>query len=83
MHFWITKTSVSKTHKIRIFPKGLVYEFGQKVESFHLLCLLKKDRQKVFADVLNTKEAFRGYNYKKKQNSNFSNGVSPWFSSKI
>ena len=83
MHFWITKTSVSKTHKIRIFPKGLVYEFDRKVESFSSFVSIKKDPEKMFADVLNTKEAFRGYNYKKTQNSNFSNGVSPWFSSKI
>ena len=55
----------------------------KKLKVFHLLCLLKIDREKMFADVLNTKEAFKGYNFKKTQNSNFSNGVSPWFSSRI
>ena len=52
---------VSKTHKIGIFAKGLVHGFGQKVEVFHLLCLSKIDREKVFADVLDQKEAFKDY----------------------
>ena len=31
---WTTKTSVSETHKIHIFPNGLVHGFGQKFENF-------------------------------------------------
>ena len=33
----------------------------KKLTVFHLLCLLKRDREKVFAHVLNTKEAFKDY----------------------
>ena len=30
--FWILKTSLSITHKIGSFPKGLVHSFGEKFE---------------------------------------------------
>ena len=46
----------------------------------------KKKREKVFADVLDTKEDFKDHkniSLRKTQNSNFSKGVSPWFSSKM
>ena len=33
----------------------------KKVKFFHLLCLSKIDRKKVFADVLDKKEAFKDY----------------------
>ena len=33
----------------------------KKLKFFHLLCLSKKDREKVFADVLDKKEAFKDY----------------------
>ena len=33
----------------------------KKVKFFHVLCLSKIDREKVFADVLNKKEAFQDY----------------------
>ena len=124
--FCTLKTSVSKTHKIGIFPKGLVHGFGQKFEIlltfrfmqntprksiwwrsryktslsrqykhgfkkkaklaflsmilvkklkfFHVLCLSKIDREKVFADVLDKKEAFQDYKnicLWKTQNKNF------------
>ena len=115
--FWTMKTSVSKTHKIGIFPNGLVHGFGEKFEIlltfcfihntpsksiwlrfhyktslfrqykhrfkknakllffqrwyfmmllknlkfFHILCLSKIDREKVFADVLVKKEALKDY----------------------
>ena len=107
------KISVSETHKVRIFQKGLVNSFGQKFEIlltiffcckihrekvfgdvlvrtqafleninmdlkrrqnwhfcmilvkklkfFHLLCFSKIDREIVFADVLDKKEAFKDY----------------------
>ena len=31
--FWTMKTTVSKTHKIGIFPKGLVHGFGEKFQT--------------------------------------------------
>ena len=33
----------------------------KKLTVFHLLCLLKRDREKEFAQILNTKEAFKDY----------------------
>ena len=35
--------------------------FVKKLKFFHLLCLSKIDREKVFADVLDKKEAFKDY----------------------
>ena len=51
------KTSVSKTHKIGIFAKAIVHDFGQKLKFFHVLCLSKIDGEKVFADVLDKKRS--------------------------
>ena len=39
------------------FCKGIVHDFGQKVKVFHLLCLSKIDREKVFANVLDKKKS--------------------------
>ena len=53
---------------------------------FHLLCLSKIDREKLFADVLDKKEIFKDYKnncLQITQNKNFSKGVSPSFCSKI
>ena len=53
-----------------------------KLKFFHLLCLSKIDRQKVFADVLDRKEAFKDYKKNcllKTQTWNFSKGVSTSF----
>ena len=51
-----------KKREIATFPKGIVHEFGQKVEVFfYLLSSLKIDREIAFADVLDTKEAFKDY----------------------
>ena len=58
----------------------------KKLKFFHLLCLSKIDREKVFANVLDKKEGFTDYKnncLRKTQNSNFSKGVSPSFWSKI
>ena len=41
--------------------KGIVQNFSQKIEVFFFLCLGKIDREKVFADVLDKKEAFKDY----------------------
>ena len=38
---------------------GIVYDFGQKVEVFSWLCLSKIDQEKVLAEVLDKKEAFK------------------------
>ena len=54
----------------------------KKVKFFHLLYLSKIDREKVFADVLDNREAFKDYKnncLRKTQNENFSKGVSPSF----
>ena len=54
----------------------------KKLKFFHLLCLLKIDREKVFADVLDKKEAFKDYknnSLRKTLNYNSSKGVSPSF----
>ena len=58
----------------------------KKLKFLHVLCLSKIDREKVFADVLEKKEAFKDYknnSVRKTENENFSKGVSPWFWSKI
>ena len=58
----------------------------KKLKFFHLLCLSKIDREKVFAYVLDKKEGFTDYKnnfLEKTQNSNFSKGGSPSFWSKI
>ena len=58
----------------------------KKLKFFHLLYLSKIDRENVFADVLDKKEAFKDYKnscVRKLQNENFSKGVSPSFWSKI
>ena len=50
----------------------------KKLKFFHLLCLSKIDRERVFADFLDKKEAFKDYKnncVRKTQNYNFSKGV--------
>ena len=58
----------------------------KKLKFFHLLCLSKIDGEKVFADVLDRKDAFKDYKNNcllKTQTWNFSKGVSPSFWLKI
>ena len=58
----------------------------KELKFFHLLCLSKIDGEKVFADVLDKKEAFKDSKnncVRKRQNENFSKGVSPSVWSKI
>ena len=58
----------------------------KKLKFFHLFCLSKIDREKLFAGVLDKKEALKDYEnncLRKTQNWNFSKGVSPSFWSKI
>ena len=52
----------------------------KKLTFFHRLSLSKKDREKVFANVLDKKKAFKDYKNNcllTTQNWNFSKGVSP------
>ena len=54
----------------------------KKSKFFHLLYLSKIDREKVFADVLDKKEAFKDYKnncLRKTQNQNFFKGLIPSF----
>ena len=54
----------------------------KKLKFLYVLCLSKIDREKLFADVLDKKEAFKDYKnncVRKTQNENFSKGVSPSF----
>ena len=58
----------------------------KKLKSFYLFCLWKIDWEKVFADVLDKKEAFKDYKttvYEKHKIRFFGKGVSPSFWSKI
>ena len=58
----------------------------KKLKCFHLFCLSKTDREKVFVDVVDKKEAFKDYKnscVRKTQNENFLKGVSPSFWSTI
>ena len=50
----------------------------KKLKLFHVLCLLKIDREKVFGDVLDKKEAFKDYKnncVRKTENRMFSEGL--------
>ena len=48
-----------KTHKIGIFPKGLVHGFDQKIGNFVNVSFYSKiHREKVFGEVLVRKQAF-------------------------
>ena len=58
----------------------------KKLKFFHLLCLSKIDGEKVFADVLDRKDAFKDYKNNcllKTQTCNFSKEVSQSFSLKM
>ena len=84
--FWTTKTSVSKTQKIAIFPKGLVHGFDQKIGNFDNNSFYAKYTQrKVFAEVLVRKPTFLdniNMDLKRRQNWPFCNPDSPYFWSK-
>ena len=56
--FSTTKTSVSNTHKIGIFLKGLVHGFDQKLGNFvNNSFYAKYTQRKVFAEILVRKQA--------------------------
>ena len=74
------KTSLSKSHKIRIFQNGLVHAFGEKFELLLTFCFIQNTPKKVFADVLVRKQAFldnKNMDFKKMRNRYFSKGDSP------
>ena len=53
------KTTVYEKRKIRIFPKGLVHGFNQKIGNFvNNSFYAKYTQRKVFAEVLVRKQAF-------------------------
>ena len=57
--FSATKSAVSKTHKIGIFPKGLVRGFDRKIGDFvNNSSYAKYTQRKVFAEVLVRKQVF-------------------------
>ena len=78
-----------KKSKNRVFPKGFVYGFGQKLvvfldfyfrENRPEKCFL--NQKKVFYDILDDRNAFLDYKNKKLKkfkNWDFSKVVSPWF----
>ena len=47
--------------KLTFLQRGKCMILVKKLMFFHLLCLSKIDREKVFADVLDKKEAFKDY----------------------
>ena len=55
------KTSILKSRKIGIFPKGLVHGFGKIMNFFYLLFLGKISNKKVFGNVLDKKLPFLDY----------------------
>ena len=48
-----------KKGNLDISSKGLVHDWVKKITSFSLSFLSKKNREKVFVDVLDRKEAFK------------------------
>ena len=44
-----------------IFAEGIVHDLGQKVEVFSCFVIIKKNREKVFAAVLDKKKVFKDY----------------------
>ena len=83
---WTTKTSVSKTHQIGIFTKGVSPWVWPKIWNFFWrFVLCKINPEKVFGDVLVRKKAFLdniNLDLKIRQNWHFCKGDSPWFWSK-
>ena len=75
-----TKKSVSKTHKIGIFAKGLVHNLVKNLKFCKSFFLCKIHPEKVFGDVLVRKQAFLdniNMNLKRGQNWHFYKGDSP------
>ena len=85
-NFWTMKTSVSKSHKIRIFPKGLVHGFGEKFNILLPFRFIQNIPEKVFADVLVRKQAFLDNtttDFKKREIGIFPKGIVHEFGQKV
>ena len=79
------KTKTSKSGKTDIFPKGLTHSFRRKLVIFPTFFLGNIGKENVFYDILEQKNFFLAYKnkkFKKSKNSQFCNGVNPWFWSK-
>ena len=77
----LPKEEVIKSRKIDIFPWFL----SKNCHFSNVFLLGNIRREKVFYDILERKNAFRGYKskmLKKSKNSQFSKGLNPWFWSK-
>ena len=84
--FYAIKTRSLKSRKIDIFLKGLIHGFGPKMAIFPMFFLGYIGQENVFYDILKRKNAFLGYKnkkFKKSKNWNFSEGLNPWFGSKM
>ena len=79
------KTSVSKTHRIRIFPKGLVHGFGQKFKFFFTVSFYAKytDKKYLLTFSLENKPFYTKETWiKNSKISIFYKGDNPWSWSK-
>ena len=65
MPFQAIKTRSSKSEKIDIFLKGLTHGFGTKMVIFLTFFLGTIDKENVFYDILERKNAIVGYKNKK------------------
>ena len=59
--FEAIKTRSWNSRKIDIFPKGLTHGFGPNMAIFASFLLRNIDKEIVFYDILETKNAFVGY----------------------
>ena len=85
-HFWAIKTSVSKTQKICIFPKGLVHGLGETFEIFVTFRFIQNTPKKVFGDVLVRKQAFldnKNMDLRKREIGIFPKGIVREFGQKV
>ena len=79
------KQEVQKVKKLTFFQKGYPMVLVQKRPFFQHFFLGNIGQENVFYDVLERKNAFFGYKYKKfkkSKNWHFFKVVNPWFSSK-
>ena len=55
------KHGFKKKGKIGKFAKGIIHDFGQKVEVFSCFVFMKNRSRKSVADILDKKEAFKDF----------------------
>ena len=83
---WTIKTSVLKTHKIRIFLKGLVHGLGPKFSILLKFFLWKIQLEKLFAADVVWKQAFlddRNMNLKRRKIGIFAKRIVHDFGQKV